>query len=403
MHISVGAFGADVDDIRFFQVLELETRNILVKTFKDSIAMPMLYKLTVQAMERWCPNLSGVVESSVDSFFHGDPTIVDLLSLTGAATDPRLSIHIWTVGQSDVDGCFELSDAKQLHPDMALDNPEVPTLCLMDELGRQGFLSEARRLVHSVDSPLVFDNRNAPGKANYFRCLLSLGDLLARGVVSFSSDMHQPYYTLLLRNPAAAILGLSAAKYKELLAIETGAPAVLPALQIAAVPPVPPAIEDGVVVNPNIVGDEPDPDDVPLLALVDGAASSTNSSGSSSSSSDTSVSAHADVGIVGEEEDSDDVQELPNEILGQHVTVETHWGEAGVVKSRGLRVKCLNPAHDGHTKYRQLGMDAAIFGPRSAEFYLWAWLAKSHELAHDDHKKCRPTRAEVRQIADTYG
>ena len=64
-------------------------------------------------------------------------------------------------------------------------------------------------------------------------------------------------------------------------------------------------------------------------------------------------------------------------------------------------LSCNNPGHVKCSRYRSLALDVGVFGPRAAEFYLEAWLRESHE-DRDVHRRFRPTRAHVREVADAH-
>lgn len=67
-----------------------------------------------------------------------------------------------------------------------------------------------------------------------------------------------------------------------------------------------------------------------------------------------------------------------------------------------LRTRCGNPAHTKCDKCRSVVLDAGTFGPRAAEFLLMAWLLESHR-PEDEHSSYRPSKAEVKAVADVYG
>jgi len=92
----------------------------------------------------------------------------------------------------------------------------------------------------------------------------------------------------------------------------------------------------------------------------------------------------------------------PRRILGQRVTLEIKHNSNGEIVAQDIRLKCSNPEHQNCDKYRSLALVAGLFGPRAAEFYLMAWLLAAH-MPSAEHKAVRPSRAEVREIANTYG
>eukprot|EP00959_Pyramimonas_sp_CCMP1952_P248045 5185231-Pyramimonas_sp.AAC.1 len=69
----------------------------------------------------------------------------------------------------------------------------------------------------------------------------------------------------------------------------------------------------------------------------------------------------------------------------------------------GFSVLCNNPLHrPGCERFRSAHIDVDIFGHRSPELYLAAWLSKSH-TPREIHRKYRPTRAQVQEYVDSLG
>ena len=65
-----------------------------------------------------------------------------------------------------------------------------------------------------------------------------------------------------------------------------------------------------------------------------------------------------------------------------------------------IEVKCPNPRHV-HTKSRSVMLGTDKWGPRAAEFFLGAWLAKSFETTEADHRAFRPKDADIAAYRDS--
>jgi hypothetical protein len=205
--------------------------------------------------------------------------------------------------------------------------------------------------------------------------------------------------SFLLARPLLALADMSATACKEQLAILNGVAPSLAALQaVPAPPPLALSLGDHARGFHAAVGD-----DVPLLALLapevvvdlgliagdDGAATPPDV---------------ADLDVAGDSGGSEPEEpEYPTHILGQHVTLEVKRGPSGAIIGRGLRVVCMNPAHNSHSRYRSVILDNDKFGNRAAEFYLQAWLTSAYEQTEEKHKGWRPPVSVVREIAETYG
>jgi hypothetical protein len=398
-HITVGSLGGDSsDDMLVCQVLSLETRDVLESTFSDEGGNVSLFSVTVQPYQIW----SGVhvwphTKDVIAAFIDGTPRVVDILGIIAGA-DPRSVVFEWSLTESDVSDCICLCSPTTLTPVVPLSSPSVPVLCLLDAVRAKGFEGRACIVSHQVDGPLRFDSRKICSKRAYLQCLLALPDIFAAGVEAFPSDMPQVFYNLLLKSPEQATLGLTAAEYKLMLAgAEHGhhfdvLDAPVPILTIADIQR-----------SHEVAGDEGMEalgDDMPLLSLLDGGddlAPVGEAAGDAPLDVVAAPAVAEPVMIAGDEQEF----EVPEFILGQRVRQETHYRN-GVVASTGIRAQCMNPLHD-HSRFRSLNMDTDIFGPRAAEFHLWVWLSESFSMDCERHAKYKPPRAEVRQIADTYG
>ena len=412
MHITIGAPGeAPEDSFEFavFQILGVETKMSLVPTYLDIGRVPNIFKVTVQKLEYWQSFLpAGIADATLDVFAIGEPFDIDLLRSCGQK-DPRMIIRSWTVCPSDVSDCVGLRDGVHLVPVMQLRDSNVPVLCLVDSLLLHGFVGVDAVVIHEDSSARTYDQRKLPSKRCYLQCVLSLGDLLAAGITSFTSEAPQAFYALMLRKPSAAVAGLTAKAYKQRLAVLDGDPLALAALEDAVVAPTV-SVYDGVV---GVGGPGTAlPDDAPLLALLDAslhvvAAPPTPIEGDDGvpstpppvgDAADAAGGSEGDDGAI----EGDAAADLPERIRGQKVKVERHWNVDGSLKGAGMRVQCLNPDHK-HSRFRSLHLDVAVFGPRAAEFYLGAWLGQSFTSDRADHGRLGPSRAAIREYADTYG
>ena len=67
-----------------------------------------------------------------------------------------------------------------------------------------------------------------------------------------------------------------------------------------------------------------------------------------------------------------------------------------------LDVTCPNPAHKGCGRSRSRELEVALFGPRSAEFWLGAWLSMSYATPDTrSHREFVPTHDAVQAYADS--
>ena len=87
----------------------------------------------------------------------------------------------------------------------------------------------------------------------------------------------------------------------------------------------------------------------------------------------------------------------PATIMGQAVAPK--WQKKQ--NKWGVVVQCLR--HPGCEKYRTLGLEEEIFGPRAVEFYLGAWLLGAAYRPMEEHRPWKPKRKDVRDYMDTYG
>ena len=138
---------------------------------------------------------------------------------------------------------------------LPLNSADVPILTLVFELQAQGFIG-VRRLVEHRRGLLFFDLRHASRK--YLQACLASEYIFDNGKDAVPKQRSQAFYSLLLRDPASAVEGLSAAQCEaRIQALDNEAPApAIPAL--ALVPPPRPVLLDLAV-------DGDDGDETPIV------------------------------------------------------------------------------------------------------------------------------------------
>ena len=400
-----------------FQLLRLRDNIQKVSTFATELETHGKFDVSVQEYQRWRPGFDEEANPPTEiEIFQVEecPSTIDILKLVNSQSRLRATCS-WTRVVSDVDGCICLRDGVPISPGCNLGDPKCPAISLISALTSKGLIGQATRVVHTPDIMLAFDNREPIKNKFYLQCVVAQEDLFARGCESFPSQLTQPFYQYLLKHPSLAKPGLTAKSYKEKLNQDLGLPPVIAAL-LAGVEhpssPLPVPEED-----PDIAGDVPDVaeqgNDIAEQGLETPQPERSGSSASSASSSnnvsdspcgDDEIAGDIQGGnddIAGDEDDA--MPEHPEFILGQRVVLEVHRRVDLTIRGKGIRIKCNNPEHGADCAlYRSLLLDVGTFGPRAAEFYLMAWLLESHRSV-EFHKKFKPGRALVREIADTYG
>ena len=69
--------------------------------------------------------------AQIDCYVLEDPCVIDILTLARVHADARSHFMIWETVSSDIAGCVSLVSPAPLQPDLSLDSPNIPILCLM--------------------------------------------------------------------------------------------------------------------------------------------------------------------------------------------------------------------------------------------------------------------------------
>ena len=409
-HFSVrGSDSPDWDDDEcYYQLVALPASLIKLITFQTPVAAKdkRSFSVMVQPLTTSGDMVVPVSHVTVkDVFPVQDPEKMDLLAFVGASLDFRKNIRTWRCGASDIDECVGIHSPEMLSYRGSMQK-SPPTLALLDVLTERGYKPISRKIVHSpLDELKQVDVLNPSSRTLYFQCVIAIAEIFKARAQPFTSRECTAFYTLLLKKPANATSGMSAARCKAALCeydMDDFDPTVFAALEESrhTVPVV--ALHDRDVMGET----ESDNDPIALPAAIADAlpAASKSSSSSSSSSSTSSTSSDAE-SVSGQDVigDSENEIHLPKSILGQDVGVETKVAPDGSLH-QGLRVKCRNAAHRDQvscSKYRSLNVDVETFGDKAAEYYLSCWLTMDH-LDADAHKATKPTRADVQLWVDTY-
>lgn len=108
--------------------------------------------------------------------------------------------------------------------------------------------------------------------------------------------------------------------------------------------------------------------------------------------------AHPEAQAEGEEARRDRHQGAPEFILGAQVSYVPGRQTDSHTYADRLSVRCPNLAHHRCSKSRSIALLQDQLGPRSAEGFLGAWLAKAHTMEQAAHRKYMPTLQEMRQF-----
>lgn len=387
---------------QFFQVLALETRRVLIKTFRtlEDGDEDTLFNISTQPLERWRPTDEplGAASSAQDVYIYQDPCTVDVLALCGGLSS-RDKLLFWRrQEQSDVDGCLALSLPTKLVDTVDLTSSQAPVASLLDALHQCGFAGCAKKVAHDLKAPKEYDRRQCVSKRAYLQCLLCLQDLVPK-VGRFSSGEPDVYYMLLLQEKSPVPPGLGAKKYKELLAKASGdffEEAMLAAAEKSSTTKLgrsAAASSSAAKAEPDCESNSIASDDGKPPAQVDiEAVQADGSSGDSSVAGDDGVDPSKPTAPPGV---------FPEELLGQRLRqVSGRRGGKWSYQPR-LSIACPNPDHASCSKSRSITMDADKFGPLSGVFFLGAWMQRS-ELPEKEHRRFVPDRSAIEGFAESY-
>jgi hypothetical protein len=317
-----------------------------------------------------------------------EPCFVNVFELFSTRLENRSSFLCWSQGESDLDGCINLHSPQPVTCKLALSNSKVPVACLLDKLEECEFTGRSSLVRHTRSSGLFYDQRNPYSKRSYFQCVLASKELFARGQTQFRSDRSAAFYQLMLRSRELPVPeNLSALECGTRLTAIGDVGVVFKALCAQAVKPnnllVPlfdrPARARTLALmnhDPDIDGDCEQGDGNMVQQPDDG------------DDDDGSPAAEVAPDIDGDVDGDGGGLDLPQDILGCRVFVESHNP-----RDRGLRVTCCH--HEGCKKFRSLNQDVEVFGPRAAFMFLETWVSRAHSVA--DHAAYKPSRRDIRQ------
>ena len=390
MFVSLPIVEGDGTIVRYIcQILRLQPKVTTVKLFSDDLCEKGLLEVAVQPLQRWSPVVGddpASIGSSIEVYVLEEPTRLDILKHLEQSFQSRSKMLQWRSEPSCMSGCLSLVDPVQLAPPAAwtLDHPKMPTLCLLDALRKAGFKPANQLVEHSSSASKVFDGRKRVSRGNYFRCVVASEGLFAAGVPSFKSNQSNAFYAYLMRFKKLPDPKQTAAQLQKLInAADTDEP---PLADLVVLPSLPAPS------NPNFAWVDEDDELLPLPGpgpAVPAAAEVPDA-----------VAAIESASIAALEDDS--VPEWPAYLDGARLTVEAENLDPTHHYFARLKVRCNNPEHLNCGKSRSTNMQCEVFGSKAALYYLGAWLAKSN-MPESDHKKCRPTVADIRSYIAASG
>jgi hypothetical protein len=407
--------------LHFFQVLGVETKSILLPTFEDKVKSKALVKATVQHLEPMRYDDYNDDDEVHDVYPLEDPCDIDIIHLTGVDRANIHNILTWDASESDVAGCISLRDACVAKPSLPISSPQIPVLCLMDELDARHVAAVRRQILHAPGmARLEYDVRHAPSRRNYMQCVLALDAILELRTEGFPSAKSATFYRLLLKSPLDADDTMTAKECKrKFLELEGDMFAVMDLDRPAKVRAILPPVSDDDDIGGDAGSDTgPGGDIVPgVLALpapssptarsaAKSRRSSSKSRGSKSSTSSSTSSSSAPssaLSEVSEKSESDmggdvvvercTIPEYPPLVAGRLVKLVKHV--SGAREFWGLRIGCSNPHHGACNRFRSMRLWVDIFGRNAAAVYLEVWLSRAYELSEDQHRKWFPTQKQV--------
>ena len=369
-----------------YQILDVERRNITLKPFvddEDKEHMSSLYLATVQPFDIWgpIPSPDHDDQQCLEAFVIEEPCKLDVISLFGADLLLWRQLRVWKSKESDVEGCITLYGSSPLAArKFSVLDSTIPVLMLIDLLQEAGFEPVEEALVHTPDSRLAFDRRSPASRRLYYQCLLVRATLWEKGVVDIHSNGSQADFKALVGCRRPVRHGLKAADYRKMLAESEGDVVALalqgrkrarpPALEAVGRPPIAPRSPS---VCSSIAGDAAPMEDVGAEGVLAPAPA---------------AAPHAEVEVY-----------KPEQILGVAVGLTKGRRTATHVYEPRLRIVCN---HHGCNRSRSVVMLADRFGPRCAEAFLGAWLAKGAALSGAEHKGFDPSLADMEEYLNNH-
>ena len=187
--------------LRVFQLLSNPRKLITVNTY-----------YTNAAEQRSCFNLlplelahpeAGADAVQVDAFEVSDAQELDLIYFLEGDPAARRRIQVWTRSESDIEGCFLLSDPYLATPVTPMTSASYPLLALHDALDASLHVPVQRKFKHNPRSGLYYDMACEHVKG-YLQCVLSTKWLYDNGQATFESRMPNSYYLCILKRPGCS-------------------------------------------------------------------------------------------------------------------------------------------------------------------------------------------------------
>ena len=165
--------------------------------------------------------------SSSGLVYHdGCPEMVDLLPRVGWNVW-RFGLRQWSTMASQTPGCLALGDHAHVVPAADWSDANAPTLRLLEDLVSRGWSRGSPPEEHTVDTPKFFSFADPLAAKAYIRCLLGLGQLLARDADFTGLPSKEPtgYYqcVLVFDKPSLVARGQPTAHYRSALKALTSA------------------------------------------------------------------------------------------------------------------------------------------------------------------------------------
>ena len=154
--------------------------------------------------------------AEADVFTDGDAEQIDPLLLSAW---PFLHQHLFKhhARVSDVHGCLFLELGAKAVPRMPLLDLGRPTLCLLQELRRLGWMGVLQDVEHRhADASTVMSIRQVTSRKYYYQCLLQKAALFSSGLERLPSNQPQSFYKCLLDGKIVQP-GLGAQAYEAVL------------------------------------------------------------------------------------------------------------------------------------------------------------------------------------------